>query len=78
MMVVGFVAVITLWLACAVLGLHGLLLGRIPGRLLQRHVRRPRVWGTGALLLAVGGFSSPAIAVIGVGLIAIGHVMKAE
>lgn len=71
------VALFTLWLVCAVLGIHGLLLGRVPGRWLQRHVRQPRVWGTGALLLAVGGLSSPTVAVIGVGLIALGHVMKA-
>ncbi|GGQ26993.1 hypothetical protein GCM10010279_39000 [Streptomyces mutabilis] len=76
MMLAGAVSLITLWLACAVLGVHGLLLGRMPGRWLQRHVRQPRVWGTGALLVAVGGFSYPTVAVIGVGLITLGHVVK--
>ncbi|HEY3479403.1 MAG TPA: hypothetical protein VGL02_10960 [Streptomyces sp.] len=65
-----------LWLACVVLGIHGLLLGRLPGRWLPRHVTQPRVWGSGALLLAVGGLSSPSLAVIGIGLVALGHVMK--
>lgn len=39
----GAVAVFTLWLACVVLGVHGLLLGRMAGRWLQRRVRQPRV-----------------------------------
>lgn len=70
------VAVITLWLTCAVLGIHGLLLGRLPGRWLQRNVRQPRVWGAGAVLVAVSGLSYPTGAVIGLGLIALGHAMK--
>lgn len=66
----------TLWLACAVLGLHGLFLGRMPGRWLQRHVRQPRLWGAGALLVAGGGFEHPSLTVVGIGLVALGHVMK--
>jgi hypothetical protein len=66
--------VITLALTGAVLGIHALILGRVPGRWLQRHVMRPRVWGAGALLLVGGAFWSPTVAVIGVGLVAIGHV----
>lgn len=73
---VAGVAVFTLWLAGVVLGIHGLLLGRMPGRWLQRSVRRPRVWGTGALLAAFSGFDYPTVTVIGVGLVALGHVMK--
>lgn len=57
----------------AVLGLHGLLLGRLPGRWLQRHVHRPRVWGTGALLV-VASWGSPFLCVVGLGLVAVGHV----
>ncbi len=72
----GAVPLIALWLACSVLGIHGLLLGRMPGRWLQRHVRQPRVWGAGGLSVAVGGLSHPTITVIGVGLIALGHVME--
>ena len=68
-----FVA-IALALTGAVLGIHALFLGRVPGRWLQRHVRRPRVWGAGALLLVWGAFWSPSAAVIGVGLVAIGYV----
>jgi hypothetical protein len=66
----------TLWLACAVLGVHGLLLGRMPGTWLQRHVRRPRLWGAGALLVACGGFAHPPLVVVGIGLIALGHVVR--
>lgn len=67
--------VITLALTGAVLGIHALILGRVPGRRLQRHVKRPRVcvWA-GALLLVWGAFWSPSAAVIGVGLVAIGYV----
>ncbi|MFB6989842.1 hypothetical protein ACFC0C_05700 [Streptomyces sp. NPDC056178] len=69
-----FVGILVAALCGAVLGIHGLLLGRVPGRRLQRLVKRPRVWGAGALLLVVGVFWSPTVAVIGVGLLAIGHV----
>ncbi len=75
-MLAATVSLITLWLACAVLGIHGLLLGRMPGRWLRRHVRQPRVWGAGALSVAVAGFSYPTVTVIGLGLIALGHAMK--
>ncbi|MEU1601644.1 hypothetical protein ABZ468_55775 [Streptomyces sp. NPDC005708] len=66
----------TLWLACAVLGVHGLLLGRMSGKWLQRHVRQPRLWGAGALLMACGGFKHPSLVVVGIGLIALGHAVK--
>ncbi|WP_329534686.1 hypothetical protein OG568_37045 [Streptomyces sp. NBC_01450] len=66
----------TLWLACAVLGVHGLLLGRMPGKWLQRHVRQPRLWGAGAPLVACGGFKHPSLVVVGIGLIALGHAVK--
>ncbi|WJV47524.1 hypothetical protein [Streptomyces flavofungini] len=73
-MLVAAGVLFTLALACAVLGIHGLALGRLPGMWLQRHVKQPRVWGAGALLLVVGAFWSATIAVIGIGLLAIGHV----
>jgi hypothetical protein len=63
-----------LWLACVVLGLHGVLLGRLPGAWLPRHVRQPRLWGAGALFVAAGG--RPSLVVIGIGLIALGHVAR--
>lgn len=65
-----------LWLTCVVLGLHGLLLGRLPGRWLQHHVRQPRLWGAGALLVACSGFDHPSLSAVGIGLIALGHVVK--
>ncbi|MEU9781175.1 hypothetical protein AB0H92_09420 [Streptomyces phaeochromogenes] len=66
----------TLWLACVVLGVHGLLLGRLPGRWLRRHVRQPRLWGAGALLVACGGIERPSLTAVGIGLVALGHVVK--
>ncbi|MEU3840804.1 hypothetical protein AB0E88_12320 [Streptomyces sp. NPDC028635] len=61
----------------AVLGVHALLLGRMPGGRLPRLVRQPRLWGAGALLmLASWNVRSPSLLVIGVGLVALGHVMK--
>jgi hypothetical protein len=74
MVLAAFVVMVGLWLTCAVLGIHGLLLGRMPGRFLPRHVKRPRVWGAGALLVAIGGFTFPTLAVVGLGLVVIGHV----
>ncbi|MFJ4485296.1 hypothetical protein ACIP3D_23390 [Streptomyces longwoodensis] len=65
-----------LWLACVVLGLHGVLLGRLPGAWLPRHVRQPRLWGAGALFVAAGGLARPSLVVIGLGLIALGHVLR--
>lgn len=74
-MVFGALSVaIVLALAGAVLGIHALILGRVPGRWIQRHVRRPRVWGAGALLLVWGAFWFPSAAVVGVGLVAVGYV----
>ncbi|WP_328495430.1 hypothetical protein OHS59_23810 [Streptomyces sp. NBC_00414] len=65
-----------LLLACVVLGLHGLLIGRMPGRWLPRHVRQPRLWGAGVLLVLLGGFEHLSLTVVGIGLIALGHVVK--
>ncbi|MEU1596482.1 hypothetical protein ABZ468_27405 [Streptomyces sp. NPDC005708] len=64
------------WLACTLLGLHALILGRLPGRWLQRHVRQPRLWRVGALLVALSGLDHPSFIVIGLGLMALGHVVK--
>ncbi|MFF9277749.1 hypothetical protein [Streptomyces griseosporeus] len=59
----------------AVLGLHALLLGRVPGWRLARPVKQPRLWGSGALLVLVSWHArSPSLCAVGVGLIALGHV----
>lgn len=72
----GFV-LITLTLAWTVIGVHALLLGRMPGRWLQRYVRQPRLWGAGALLMVLSWSThSPSLLAIGVGLVALGHVVK--
>ncbi|MGP3753117.1 hypothetical protein B046DRAFT_06947 [Streptomyces sp. LamerLS-316] len=68
---------IALAIALAVLGVHALLLGRLPGHRLPRLVRQPRVWGAGALLMVVSwNQGSPTLLAIGIGLVALGHVMK--
>ncbi|MEW2292036.1 hypothetical protein ABZ719_04910 [Streptomyces sp. NPDC006743] len=61
----------------AVLGVHALLLGRMPGRWPPRLVRQPRLWGAGALLVLVSWDArSLSLLAVGVGLIALGHVVK--
>jgi hypothetical protein len=61
----------------AVLGVHALLLGRMPGRWLRQRVRQPRLWGAGALLILISGHAhSPSLLAVGVGLVALGHVVK--
>ncbi|MGX1541302.1 hypothetical protein [Streptomyces adustus] len=76
MLVIGlllFVLAVT-W---AVLGVHGLLLGRMPGNWLDGKVRRPRLWGGGALLMIVSlNAHSPSLFVVGIGLVLLGHVVK--
>ncbi|MEV1025080.1 hypothetical protein [Streptomyces sp. NPDC050264] len=61
----------------AVLGVHALFLGRMPGRRLQQRVRQPRLWGAGALLMLVSwNVHSSSLLAIGIGLVAWGHVVK--
>jgi hypothetical protein len=70
-------ALFVLALVWAVLGAHALLLGRMPGHWLQQRVRQPRLWGAGALLmLASWNVHSLSLLAIGVGLVALGHVVK--
>lgn len=61
----------------AATGVGALLLGRMPGQWLQRRVRQPRLWGAGAVLM-VTGFSLNSLppAVVGAGLVVLGHVVK--
>ncbi|MFH9815556.1 hypothetical protein [Streptomyces sp. NPDC017230] len=64
-------------IAWAVLGVHALLLGRMPGQWLPRLVRQPRLWGAGALLMLVSwNLGSPSLLVVGIGIVALGHVTK--
>ncbi|MEV6617547.1 hypothetical protein AB0N31_27590 [Streptomyces sp. NPDC051051] len=64
-------------IAWTVLGVHALLLGRMPGRRLPRLVRQPRLWGAGALLaLLSANLESPSLLAVSVGLMALGHVVK--
>ncbi|MGW4020705.1 hypothetical protein [Streptomyces sp. NPDC005009] len=61
----------------AVLGVHALLLGRMPGQWLPRLVRQPRLWGAGALLMLVSwNLGSPSLLAVGIGIVALGHVAK--
>ncbi|MER5950309.1 hypothetical protein ABT127_30115 [Streptomyces sp. NPDC001904] len=75
----GGLAVVLFILAIiwAALGVHGLFLGRMPGRWLQQQVRQPRVWGAGALLMLLSwNANSPSLLAVGIGLVALGHVIK--
>ncbi|MET8407352.1 hypothetical protein ABZV34_04450 [Streptomyces sp. NPDC005195] len=64
-------------IAWAVLGVHALLLGSMPGQWLPRLVRQPRLWGAGALLMLVSwNLGSPSLLVVGIGIVALGHVAK--
>jgi hypothetical protein len=75
-LVLGFVLV-ALAIVLAVIGVHALLLGRMPGRWLQQRVRQPRCWGAGAILILISwNLRSPSLLVVGGGLIAIGHAAK--
>ncbi|MBP5904575.1 hypothetical protein PV332_16175 [Streptomyces scabiei] len=77
-LVLGFVLV-ALAIVLAAIGVHALLLGRMPGRWLQQQVRQPRFWGAGAILILISwNLRSPSLLVVGVGLIAIGHAVKSS
>ncbi|ELP67593.1 hypothetical protein ACKI1I_38205 [Streptomyces turgidiscabies] len=66
-------------IAWVVVGVHALLLGRMPGEWLPRRVRQPRIWGAGALLMVVSGQAgSPSFLAVGVGLVALGHVVNSR
>lgn len=67
-----------LCLTGTVLGMHGLLLGRLPGRRLAVWGRQPRLWGVGAVLVACLGFGSATLFVIGLGLVALGHTVRSS
>lgn len=73
-MVGGWLAITALQFAGFVVGMYAFALGRVPGRWLQRNVEHPRIWGAGASLLAAGVSFSSAVAVIGAGLITLGHL----
>ncbi|MEV8395880.1 MULTISPECIES: hypothetical protein [unclassified Streptomyces] len=79
MLIFGLLTLVLFILAIiwAVLGVHGLLLGRMPGHWLQQRVRQPRFWGAGALLMLVSwNAHSPPLLVVGIGLVVLGHVVK--
>jgi hypothetical protein len=75
-LVLGFVLV-ALAIVLAVIGVHALLLGRMPGRWLQQRVQQPRIWGAGAILILISwNLRSSSFLVVGFGLVAIGHAVK--
>ncbi|WP_371661412.1 hypothetical protein [Streptomyces sp. NBC_00280] len=77
----GVLALLLFALAFAwvVVGLHALLLGRMPGKWLSRLVRQPRLWGAGAMLVVVSGYArSPSLLAVAFGVVALGHVMKSR
>ncbi|MFG2449247.1 hypothetical protein ACGFSG_07715 [Streptomyces sp. NPDC048512] len=63
--------------AVTVLGIHALLLGRMPGPQPARWIHRPRLWGVGVLLVVCSArFGGATALVIGIGLVTLGHVVK--
>ncbi|MFF4078233.1 hypothetical protein ACFYZN_02370 [Streptomyces sp. NPDC001777] len=75
MLLLAIAIVITLCVA----GIHAILFGRVPGRWLRYRVRRPRVWGAGAVLLALARpLDSLCVCVVGIGLMAIGYVPEGK
>ncbi|MFF4758847.1 hypothetical protein [Streptomyces sp. NPDC001292] len=73
----GLLMLITLSIIFAVVGAHALLLGRMPGQWLQQRVRQPRLWGAGALLMLISwNLHSLSLLAVGIGLVALGHVLK--
>ncbi|MDX3458016.1 hypothetical protein PV396_39765 [Streptomyces sp. ME02-8801-2C] len=69
--------VLGLAVAWVVVGVHALLLGRVPGKRLPWRVRQPRLWGAGALLMLFNG-GSPSLFAVGVGLVALGYAVKSQ
>lgn len=68
---------VTLAIIWAAIGVHALLLGRMPGQWLQQRVRQPRLWGAGALLMLISSnLHSPSLLAVGIGLVALGHAVK--
>ncbi len=75
MLVLAIAIVVVLCVA----GIHAVLVGRVPGRLLRYRVQRPRVWGAGTILLALTwSLGSLSVGVVGIGLMAIGYVPEAK
>jgi hypothetical protein len=75
--VVLALTLLTLAIIWAVLEMHSLLLGRMPGHWLQQRVRQPRLWGAGALLMLISRHAnSPSLLAMGIGLVVPGHVVK--
>ncbi|WP_073946062.1 hypothetical protein [Streptomyces kebangsaanensis] len=73
----GFLVLFILSIFFAVVGVYALLLGRMPGQWLQRRVRQPRLWGVGSLLMLISWkFHSLSLLAVGIGLVALGHVLK--
>lgn len=67
--------VLAIAVTLAALGIHAVLLGRLPRNRLRRGVERPRVWGAGAISLALTVYThSLTTLAVGVGLMAIGYV----
>ncbi|MFJ6087983.1 hypothetical protein ACIQI8_42115 [Streptomyces sp. NPDC092369] len=59
------------------LGIYALICNRVPGRLLGKTVRNPRLWGTGMLFMVSSfAFLSWTPLIIGLGITVVGHTVK--
>lgn len=77
MFIFGVLVLVIVAIVLAVLGVHALLLGRMPGHWLPRLVRHSRLWGAGALLMLVSwNLHSPSLLAVGLGLVTLGHAVK--
>ncbi|WP_299535846.1 hypothetical protein [uncultured Streptomyces sp.] len=72
-------AALALQVFLATVGIRAIALGRVPGKRLRRAVERPRVWGAGALSLALTMYThSPSHLALSLGLVAIGYMVHED
>ncbi|MFD5721463.1 hypothetical protein ACFWA4_34610 [Streptomyces sp. NPDC060011] len=59
------------------LGIYALISNRVPGRLLGKTVRNPRLWGTGMLVMVSSlAFASWTPLIIGLGITVVSHTIR--
>ncbi|WP_353946873.1 hypothetical protein ABII15_38125 [Streptomyces sp. HUAS MG91] len=75
--VLGGLVFFAFGIAVAVFTIHALIYDRMPTRWAPKLVRAPRIWAIGVTCAACGGATdTPTIVVVGLGIMAIGHLTK--